>query len=95
MYFFAQVLLLILIFVDVMQSQKRKADIMQQIPGESNFFERLSNVDRKWWLAEEVLYRQRFGLYTMTENTFEFLCKTQGKNYKLANDPPNYLLLMD
>lgn len=63
MYFVAQVLLLILIFVDVMQSRRRRnAEKMKKIPGESNFFERLSNVDRKWWLAEEVFYRQRFGL---------------------------------
>ena len=70
MYVVAQILLLIMIFVDFSQSRRNKALSDKQIPGESNFFERLSNVDRKYWLAEEVLYRQRYGLQTMTENTF-------------------------
>lgn len=31
----------------------------------------------------------------MTDTTLEVLRKTRGKEYKLANDPPNYEILMD
>jgi hypothetical protein len=71
MFLVAQILLLMLVFVDVMQRQRNKMRTIQEIPGESNFFERLSNVDRKLWLAEEILLRECYGLQTMTENTFE------------------------
>ena len=31
----------------------------------------------------------------MTDSTLETLRTTKGKEYKLANDPPNYEMLMD
>jgi hypothetical protein len=34
---------------------------LEEVPGEPNYFERLSNVDRKWWIAEELLFRYRYG----------------------------------
>jgi len=46
-------------------------------------------------LAEEIFYRKNYNIQTMTENTFQMLCKTKGKEFKLANDPCNYEMLMD
>ena len=52
-------------------------------------------MDRKWWIAEELFYRYKYNIQTLTNNTFRMLLKTEGKKYKLANDPCNYEMLMD
>jgi len=68
---------------------------LARLPGQTNYFERLSNVDRKWWLAEELYLRENYNMQTITDTTFELLRKTEGRDFKLSNDPCNYEILMD
>jgi hypothetical protein len=96
MYLIGLVLFLGLVIWEIFHRKKRiEISKLEDVPGESNYFERLSNVDRKWWIAEELLFRYRYGFQTMTDTTLEALRTTKGKEYKLANDPSNYEILMD
>lgn len=96
MYMIGLLLFFGLVLWEIYHRKKRiEMSKLEDVPGEANYFERLSNVDRKWWIAEELLFRYRYGFQTMTDTTLEALRTTQGKEYKLANDPPNYEMLMD
>lgn len=68
---------------------------LARVTGQTNYFERLSDVDRKWWLAEELYLRENYKMQTITDNTFEMLRKTKGRDFKLSNDPCNYEILRD
>jgi hypothetical protein len=59
-------------------SRKKRIEMskLEDVPGGPNYFERLSNVDRKWWIAEELLFRYRYGFQTMTDTTLEALRTT-------------------
>ena len=50
-------------------------------------------MDRKRWIAEDHFWRQNFGIHTISDTALEMMKKTVGRNYKFANDPPNYLSL--
>jgi hypothetical protein len=62
MYLVGLALFFVLIVVEIL-NRKRRIEIskLEEVPGEPNYFERLSNVDRKWWIAEELLFRYRYG----------------------------------
>lgn len=51
------------LLISALISRKNRIEMskLEEVPGEPNYFERLSNVDRKWWIAEELLFRYRYG----------------------------------
>jgi hypothetical protein len=60
---------------------------------QTNYFGRLSNIDRKRWICEEYYCRENYGIQTISDQTFKKLCKTPGRKFKLANDPYTYEIL--
>ena len=67
----------------------------ENIYGENtNYFSRLSNLEKKRWIAEELHYRDRYGIKLMSDQILEKL-KVMNRSEKLtiSNDPPNYNIL--
>ena len=60
----------------------------------TNYLSRLSNLEKKRWIAEEIHYRKNFGIKLINEPIMEKL-KIMNTSEKLAisNDPPNYNIL--
>lgn len=40
----------------------------------TSYFERISDLERKLWIAEEHYRRQNYGIYLMTDATYDQLC---------------------
>jgi hypothetical protein len=59
------------------------------VPETQSYFQRISNLDRKRWLAEEVYRRQKLNLQLLSDQTFEALCQTPGSD-TMYHEPPNY-----
>lgn len=47
-----------------------------------NYFARLSNIDRKRWIAEEHYIRDKFGIKTISDDCLEKLRVTPGQRYQ-------------
>ena len=72
-----------------------QAKKFENIYGENtNYFARLSNLEKKRWIAEELYYRKYFGIKLLSENILDKL-KVMNENERLtiSNDPPNYNIL--
>ena len=60
----------------------------------TNFFSRLSNIERKSWLAQETYNRQVMNSSTVSDHTYEKLKSTSTPARSLfCLDPPNYSIL--
>ena len=77
--------------------RRRKLKFINQetIPGGKEYFYRLSNVNRKRWIAQELYWRDNYGYYTISDRTLEALISTKGKASNYTNDPSNYEILMN
>lgn len=60
---------------------------------EEHYFGRLTNIDRKRWLAEEIYRRKHLGVSSISDETFESLRVTPGKRYSPSQDLPNFEIL--
>jgi hypothetical protein len=47
-----------------------------------SYFERLSNIDRKRWIAEEHYMREKFSIKTISDDCLEKLRMTPGQRYQ-------------
>ena len=56
--------------ISIIRFRHGKFDFEGKVIGNENYFKRLSNVDRKRWLAEEIYFRNNYGYQTMSDNTF-------------------------
>jgi hypothetical protein len=88
-------ILVILVIVDSLCKDKREQSkfIKKVANEEENYFGRLSNIDRKCWIAEEHYRRKHLGVKTLSDSAFESLCITPGRKYKQQNDPHCYEIL--
>ena len=60
----------------------------------TNFFSRLSSIERKSWLATETYNRNLLGYKTISDYTYEKLKYTPTTRKSLFSlDPPNYSIL--
>jgi hypothetical protein len=55
--------------------------------------DRVSNYERKLWIAEEHYRQQNYGIHLMSDASFSLLCQTQGTLYRAPNDAANYSIL--
>ena len=61
----------------------------------SSYFSRLSNVDRKRWIAEEHYLRTNYGIHMLSENSLESIKSTVGRSTRFSNDPISYNILLN
>jgi hypothetical protein len=71
----AGLIFVLLISVEVYQYLRKEdtAKYENLYDGDTSYFNRLSNLDRKRWLAEEVYMRKELGIKITDEYTFERL----------------------
>jgi len=62
---------------------------------EENYFNRLGNLDRKRWIAEEHYRRKHLNLKTLSDESFSALCQTPGRKFNFIRDPYNYDILVN
>jgi hypothetical protein len=60
---------------------------------DTNYFSRLSNLDRKRWLAEETYLRNELGIQLSDANTLAKLRETKAGDFSISFDPPNFNIL--
>ena len=63
---------------------------------ETNYFSRLSNIERKRWLVEETYNRKELGLQLIDESTYQRLqeFKTE-EEFNISSSPFNYNILLN
>jgi len=61
----------------------------------SSYFSRLSNVDRKRWIAEEHYLRLNYGIHMVSDNALESIKSTVGRSTRFSNDPMSYNILLN
>ena len=73
----------------------RNTDIDKKVGSqtESVYFSRISNYDRKRWIAEEHYRRTKYNIKTLSDESYQKLISTPGKSYRLLNDACNYEML--
>jgi hypothetical protein len=73
----------------IMRSQVKKFDTFDW--ENTNFFSRLSNLEKKRWIAEEIYNRKVFGVRLIDDYTLEKLKEINPKEkFTINYDPPNY-----
>ena len=98
LYIIGMCYLAIMIAIEVaMIFRRRKLKFINQdcIPGGKEYFNRISNVNRKRWIAQELYWREHYGYYTISDRTLDALIRTKGKPSNFTNDPSNYEFLMN
>lgn len=84
-----------LIISEIGLNRKRRESQLKEHLGSTDivYFARLSELDRKCWIAEEHYKRERFGIQRLTDAQYEKLKKTRGQRFKIINDPFSYDIL--
>lgn len=78
------------------KDDRMKSKFLERIAEEDgNYFGRLSNIDRKRWISEEIYCRNQYGIKILNDQALDEMMKTPGRMYKLANDPHGYNILDD
>lgn len=81
--------------MDLLQKDKSIEKFKIRKEEDSNYFNRLSNVDRKRWIAEEQYRRENYAIRTLSDEVMDLLRLTPGQRYKQSNDPYGYDILAD
>ncbi len=88
------ILVILLIFDSLCKDKREQSKFIKKVADEEeNYFGRLSNIDRKCWIAEEHYRRKHLGVKTLSNSAFESLCMTPGRKYIQQNDPHSYEIL--
>ena len=76
-------LILFLLFDAVFRREGHNKFVQKVTSEESNFFKRLSNIERKRWICEEHYRRENLGIRLLSDEQLDQLKKTVGRSFNL------------
>ena len=87
------VFLIVLSYCDDRRNKTKFHDLVNI--KESNYFCRISEHDRKRWIAIEYYRRENYGISLLTDAVLEKMKNQIGRDLVKSNDPPSYDILVN